>query len=260
MSQNDANFKRITIISLVISALTLSVTIFLFYFLTSAESRSNTFVFTLIYTCVLELIFYGYVVLFLFGGKSNKPLLGATYSSIGATIIVFIVISTFWLLIYNIFLFTLLTDKIYYSTSIVLFSILIILIASLTKLDILQKSDSDHIIKEENEFKPILIEVAELTMRYNNLLKSKNIKSNLESNFESNLQKLQNKIKFLPKSVVNNKNIIDKLINLNTNLGILLSDCEKSSESDFEEKLNKIESAINEHLLFITIINNKMIK
>lgn len=224
--------------------LTVVITIFLFLYLSSQENRSSSFIFTLIYICILEILFYS----FLFGvsaTKENNKLLGASYSVIGTLLLFYLIYGLACVLSYNLILSDVISTRIYYSSIIIGSTLFIIILGFVLKLDTSQSESQ----KQDNYSKKNIRSISEgfelLERKYNRLLKNKQLPDISESTLTTNLQKFTTKIKFLPPNAIADSEFTQSLSNIKERLEKLIDDFEKSDENSSISIKNQIDSLIN---------------
>ncbi len=144
--ENKEHDKTGLVVSTILLLITVIVTIWLFYYLTEPQKRSETFGFTLAFVCFLEVISFGYFITLTIPSFKEKIVAGL-YPSIGIIIGFYVAVSLIIIFLFNIivnspetyFIFVIVESLIF----LLLFGVLVVINA--------QKKSEDITIHEERK-------------------------------------------------------------------------------------------------------------
>lgn len=164
---NKEPSKKNLFITLILLLITWGVTIWLFHYLTDPQKRSETFHFTLVFICFLELLFFGFFA-GLFIPLFKKGMVWALYPSIGAVVGWYIIFSLGIVICYNLISFWITFPKIYFTVLTIESLIFLLILGSIIILNIYKKSEDTEIEKERSELRNISSKVQEIHQNFLN--------------------------------------------------------------------------------------------
>lgn len=188
--ENKEHDKTGLVVSAILLLITLIVTIWLFYYLTEPQKRSETFGFTLAFVCFLEVISFGYFITLTIPSFKEKIVAGL-YPSIGIIIGFYVAVSLIIIFLFNIivnspetyFIFVIVESLIF----LLLFGVLVVINA--------QKKSEDITIHEERKG---LIDLSVSVQKiHQNFLNSKNsMDLEIYREIEPMMRKLKERFQF----------------------------------------------------------------
>lgn len=209
------------LVSIILLLITLIVTIWLFYYLTEPQKRSETFGFTLAFVCFLEVISFGYFIILTIP-TFKKKIVSGLYPAIGTIIGFYVTVSLIIIFLFNIivnspetyFIFVIVESLIF----LLLFGILVIINA--------QKKSEDIVIHEERKS---LIDLSISVQKiYQNFLNSKNsVDLEIYREIEPMMRKLKERFQFC------------------TPFGHGHSDNISSLEQEIKQKIDRLSTLVN---------------
>lgn len=169
--------------------LTLVVTIWLFFYLSNPQARSETFGFTLVFICFLEFLAFGY-----FAGNFRKHVVWALYPVIGIIIGLYITVSVITVVGYKFFSIFVSSPKAYCTALTVETLFFLILLSSVVVLNLYKKVEDTEIERERKRLIDISVKVQEI---YQNFLNCKEFFTIQDfRDVEKDIRKLKEKFQF----------------------------------------------------------------
>ena len=143
--------------------ITLGVTIWLFFYLTTSESRSETFGLTVGFICFLEILSFGFFAL-LFIPSIRKHIVWAIYPTIRLILTVYIIMSVIIVVVFNI-----ISSPTAYYIALVINTLVFLLIASpIIFLNVYKKTEDINIRKENKGLIDHYVSVQEVYQGFQN--------------------------------------------------------------------------------------------
>ena len=212
------------IILFLMLAICLSVTIFLFYYLTKEENRTSVFTFSWLFFCFLEILVFGHFALISLSKLHSGPIKITTSIITG---VYFILISTA-IIKFNLITKHVFTPKTFFTTIVVISAIFLLIYGMLALVDINLRW-SNKVNKQNRLFlQSILQEFEILQDRFERIARSKNLLEKSESGFNSSLEKLCAMIRYLPPSYLKDERILNSV---------------KICEENLQDAINVLETA-----------------
>lgn len=243
MSNREPN-KNGLFITVGLLILSLVVTIWLFFYLSNPQARSETFGFTLFFVCFLEFLFFGYfIVLFILGLR--KRIVVAIYPSIGFIISLYILVSVIIIIAHNLLSIWVKSPKAYFVVLSIETLIFLIILSSIIVLNKYKKGEDIQTEAEKTELTNLSVKMQEIYQNFTNC------KSYFElqayRNVERDMRKLKEKFQFctpfgrsVPEVEEIEKQIEDKILSL----GKLINDIPAMPKEELAKRLENIKSLI----------------
>lgn len=178
------------VVSTLLLFITLIVTVWLFYYLTEPQKRSETFGFTLTFVCFLEVISFGYFIALTVPSFKEKIVAGL-YPSIGIIIGLYVAVSFTIIFLFNLIINS---PEAYFISVIVESLIFLIPLGALVAINAKKKSEDITIHEERKNLLDLSVSVQKI---YQNFLNSKN-SIDLENyrEIEPLIRKLKERLQF----------------------------------------------------------------
>jgi len=245
--------KKINVITFVILPVLVAVTTIVLFFLFKEDNSGKIFYINLLYTIVLETLFFIFLA---FSKKPRNSFSGAFLSIIGVNMFIYIILGALWMIVFTYLLTTILSLKIYVTVIVLLTLIWIILSVLITKTDADFKETVNELTDSQNSLLYFSQKMKILVSKYEVVCKNKGIVYKTDSNNTTELSKLSNKLNFLTPNVIKNQTAVSQLNLLLENCANIIDEIESSTEEKdtLEKKMSKfVNDALNEIELIKTL-------
>lgn len=257
---NQRPSKTGFLITIGLFIITCLVTIWLFYYLTEPQNRSDTFGFTLIIVCFLEFLSFGYFATLMIP-NFRKGVVDALYPVIGVVIGLYVIFSLLVIIAYNILSIFIDSPKAYFSTITIESLFFLILLGSIIVLNAFKKIEDTTIESERRNLINLSMTVQEV---YQNFLNHRAfLDSQTYRDIEAKIRKLKEKFQFCtpfgrPNSEVSN--IEDEIQNQILSLGKIIGDIHSKTKEELEKLIKDIEDITVKTLQAMERRENLLIK
>lgn len=199
--------KKIVFVSNVLLPIIIGIVTISLFFLFKNNQPEDLFWINLLYTLILEAIFFTYI-----GIKKNLSDYSVVlYTIFGFLSIIYILCGAFWIIVYSVFLSPSLSLKVYLAVILVYSAVWLIASVLLSRFDSSYKETVDDLQNKQVSIRYFTEKMNILCRKYETLCQNKGLVYQTDSNNKTVLSNLLNKISFITPNVLQNQSNIDTL-------------------------------------------------
>lgn len=243
--------SKISFVSgVVIPALTVIVTVVLFFVFSGQGDKSSLFYFNMCYTVVLELVFFGYLS---FARSGTDTVTGAFRSVMGIYSLYYITTGLVVILIYSLAISHLLPIKFYVAAIVVITLVWLILGALIAEVDTKHQQDAQQTMERGHTLTYFTQKMSQMEKQYITLCKELEIPSTTQ-NYACELSRLTVKFKSLMANVFNSDVAQQKLAEITDKCEALMDSIEQGVMADKQQIADKVKSFTNRSIEEIDLL------
>ena len=218
----------------VLAIITLTITIFLFYFIVGDGEKSNLFYLNLYNTCFLELVFFGTLLL-----SEFKTRLDTTVTKIifNTSTSIYIVSNFVVMIFYSLILKSFISNVLYISAEIIITLIWIVFSTISAKISVEQSVQNSSLQSEQFQISVLLEKMRFLDSKYNEICNDSEHINTAELSDRSEMSIIIKKFKYLTPNVIRDINSQKKLEAIVANFEDLIGNFVHMDGNSSEQKL-----------------------
>ena len=240
------------IANIILPIVVVSITIALFFMFKPKETTALFYI-NLVYTILLEVVFFGYLNLLYAKVKEfSTPLLAV----FGVYAIYYVLLGFAWMLIYSLLLSYFTPLKIYIAVLMVLTLLWIIISVLTAQTDNNYKETVEKLKNDGHTLNFYTQKIMLLANRYEKLCEEKGLKYETDSNNRTVLDRLKGKINFLTPNVLNSDTAISQLTSLFNKCEDIIEETESTTDDKLAEVQKKMQRFVDNAVAEIDMLKN----